>query len=178
MHGSNSTQREHTGIPVNNQQHFFWRVFFSCQLVLGWGRSKASQWSHCVTLMSLLESRRSPNSHVPTTDVVTALKREKQSFLLQGFGGPRQNALQCLGLEILIKSWNNWLGCWKILHPVPPPPPNTSALLWESLGIFLLSRCSHTGFEEFCSKKWCLILHNITNSHLKITCFYKSMFRF
>lgn len=56
---------------------FFEGCFFSCQLVLGWGRSKAAQWSLCVTLMSLLESRRAPNSHVPTTDVVAALKGDK-----------------------------------------------------------------------------------------------------
>lgn len=28
MHGSNSTQQQHTGIPVNNQQHFFEGCFF------------------------------------------------------------------------------------------------------------------------------------------------------
>lgn len=28
MHGSNSTQQQHTGIPVNNQQHFLKAVFF------------------------------------------------------------------------------------------------------------------------------------------------------
>lgn len=75
-------------------------------------------------------------------------------FPLQRFGTRRQNAVQCLDLEILNTSWYNWLGCWNVYNPSQlPPTTNTSALLWKSLGNFLLSWCSHTGFEEFCSRK-------------------------
>lgn len=46
----------------------------------GGGGQHQSQSSHCLTLMSMLERERSPDSHVPTTDVVSALKREKLEF--------------------------------------------------------------------------------------------------
>lgn len=63
---------------INSIFFFFWEeCFFHVNWCWGWGRSKPSQRSHCLTLMSMLESQRSPNSHVPTTDVVSALKREK-----------------------------------------------------------------------------------------------------
>lgn len=54
--------------------------------------------------MSLLESQRFPNSHVPVTVVVTALKRENYSSPLQRFETWRQAVVQCLGLVILLSN--------------------------------------------------------------------------
>ncbi len=70
--------------------------------------------------------------------------RKERVFLCGGL-------VQCLGLVILNKSWNNWLGCWNVRSPPQNPPINASVLLWKSLGN--LFWCSHTGFEEFCSRK-------------------------
>lgn len=49
-----------------------------------------------MTLMSLLESQRSPNSHVSATDVVTALSQREIVFL-------------CRGLEL---SRSMWFSLW------------------------------------------------------------------
>ena len=183
MHGSNSTQREHTGIPVNNQQHFFFKeCFFHVDWLLGRGRSEESQWSHCVTLVSLLESERSTSSPVPTTDVVTALKKREISALSSAevwnsaaecgsVFGPRDPEHVLIQLTRLLKCVQPF---------ATPPTTNTSALLWKSLGNFLLSWCSHTGFEVFCSRKGSQKKHSIFYLFftLKITCFLKNQFRF
>lgn len=144
MHGSNSTQREHTGIPVNNQQHFFFffkSVFFMLTGCWAGGRSEESQWSHCVTLMSLLESERSPSSPVPTTDVVTALKNREISALSSA--EVWNSAAECGSVfgprdpEHVLKQLTRLLKC---VQPfATPPTTNTSALLGESLGNVLLS---------------------------------------
>lgn len=106
-HGSNSTQRENAGEPVNNQQHFF---FFSYWLLLRWGWSKTSQRRHCLALRSSLVSRGTPRSPIPTTEV-SCLKRE----IFHG-----RVWFECLGVVFL----NEWTVLLPIVSTSPHPHIN------------------------------------------------------
>lgn len=159
MHGSDSTQQEHTGTPVNNQRHIFVRVFFFMLTGVGLGEVKNKSMeplydSHVLVRKSAL-SQLARLSDWCCHSFVT----ERNSFSLQRFGTQPQHVVQSLGLEILHKHWNNWLGCWNVYNP--PSTPHQ----FFSLGNVLFSWYSHTGFEEFVlrkksQKKIILILYN------------------
>lgn len=169
MHGSNSTQREHTGNPVNNQQHFFWRVFFFMSTGVGMGEVKSGSMEPlCDPHVLVGKSARSQLAR-PNDWCCRSVERRQIAFSSAGVWRSAAECRSVFGPRYPEEVLKQLTGLLKTRRP-----PNTSALIWESLGNVLLTRCSHTGFEE----KWHLILYNVTILTLNITCFYKSMVSF
>lgn len=106
---------------------------------VGEGRSAAaSQRSHCLSLTSSSESRRSPNSHGPNGRCCLSSEKRSERVLLRLQSLKVHGRMRSCGLFyfILWESWtsleNNWLHTFTLERH------------------FLWSPRSHTGFSLFC----------------------------